>query len=1088
MSGEPGDPGREQRLDAVVTAYLEAVEAGQAPDSQEWLDRHADLAAELGEFLAGLNVVRRWTEPLACVAEAARLGPAPAGGAGAAAARGSRFGDYELLAEIGRGGMGVVYRARQVSLNRPVALKMIRGTQLAGAADRARFRTEAELVASLDHPHIVPVYEVGELEGQLYFTMKLLEGNSAAAQVERTRADPRAAARLVAVVARAAHHAHQRGVLHRDLKPQNILLDAEGRPYVTDFGLARRVEVESGLTQSGAPVGTPEYMAPEQAAGTRGAVTIATDVYGLGALLYALLTGRPPFRAASVLETLEQVRTREPVAPRQVRPGVPPDLETVCLKCLHKDPHKRYDSAKALAEDLDRWLAGEPIQARPTGRAERVWRWCQRNWAAASLLGAVITLLLVGVVATTLAAREARAREREAKAREEEANGRARDRQRDSLWQQLQLVRRGTRLDGWSGRARKLTAEVAALGLDARLRDEAAASSAGIDARPREPLGRVEASAVAFDPAGKRLLLGGTSDWQSKRLLEGARLWDGATGELITSQRPGPGPVAFLPDGAAVQLALGKAALLLWDVAGQRPVSECKLDLDPANRPRGLVANALRYPVLALSPAGPLVAAAITRVRQDTVAVWQGKSGKRLFERPRANVSALAFSPRGDLLAIGDKEGHIDLWSVAHGERVTLRPTRTTIHALAFSHDAGHSPQGGTLSGRLAIGDAGGTVTVWDLASQQLIARCHESGFDVFAVAFSPDGMILASGGRGPTRLWDAASGRLLLQLVSGDHVTGLAFSPDGKRLAVSGRTHPFHAGQVFVWDLEFGRGIQTLRGLTAPIARVCFAPDGRRLAALAHTWEVAVWDVEKGHLLRKLEAPQGVTIDHTGLVLSRDGRQLAFSAREEARLWDVGTGQVLGSWKLRPGLTDALAFTPTGKLLAARVERRQRLPDQDWRLRELVRPGTATMIAEKKSFNGLTSSAGAALDGSCFVVRILRGEGRRKGLFAIAFDGHTGARRWSLRLQDELAPGLAMDPEGRLLSIFPWKRRDQGILVDTASGKRLGYLAFGPQALSPGAEYLVLASGGTERGYALLRRGGTRSWAEPVATSRLDG
>ncbi len=304
---------------------------------------------------------------------------------------------YEILGELGRGGMGIVFKARQVALDRPVALKVMKSGAFASEAEQIRFQNEAEAVARLDHPHIVPVYEVGKRSGQHFFSMKLVTGTSLDRRVEDFASDSRRAARLVSIVAQAVHHAHQRGILHRDLKPANVLVDTAGEPHVTDFGLAKRLEESQEATHSGVLMGTPSYMSPEQASGSRGAISTATDVYGLGTVLYALLAGRAPFAGTTLVDTLEMVRNQSPEAPSMLNSRVPRDLEVICLKCLEKEPQRRYQSALALAEDLDRWLLGLPILARPVGPAARALMWCRRNRALAAMAALLVLALFGGM-------------------------------------------------------------------------------------------------------------------------------------------------------------------------------------------------------------------------------------------------------------------------------------------------------------------------------------------------------------------------------------------------------------------------------------------------------------------------------------------------------------------------------------------------------------------------------------------------------------------------------------------------------------------------------------------------------------------
>jgi tRNA A-37 threonylcarbamoyl transferase component Bud32 len=618
---------------------------------------------------------------------------------------------YEVLGELGRGGMGVVYKARQLAPDRLVALKVIRTDRLVALpnAERKqwldRFRREAQLVASLDQPaHIVTLYEVGELQGQPYFTMRLVEGGNlgdrlrqfgalpAQEAAERRLRDQQANARLLAKVARAVDYAHQRGVLHRDLKPGNILLDARGEPLVTDFGLARRLDQTGSLVVS-AIEGSPPYMAPEQVGASAGAAVIASDVYSLGAILYEALTGRPPFQGKDLFDILLQVLHDEPVPPRNHQGEVSRDLETICLKCLSKEPARRYRTAADLADDLERFLAGEPIQARPVGRVERGVKWVRRNPVVSALLAAVFLVLIGGIVVSSYfavtALEEARAARKakrladretvraDAKAKEAEKNlGVALVREKEAKKARADAGREAEAAKAQARRAEDARHAIQ-IDLALRAREQGDYDRMGVlltEMRPeyqsvwetchvrnlwlrhafpiRSFIGHTgEGVIVAFSPDGKRVL---TGSWDST-----ARVWDAQTGQQMALLKGHTGrvrSVAFSPDGKRVLTGSHDRTARLWDAQTGQEKAILKGHTDRV------------VSVVAYSPDGKRV---LTGSEDRTARLWDASTGqeKAILNGHTGWVVRVAFSPDGKRALTGSWDRTARLWDAE-----TVRP------------------------------------------------------------------------------------------------------------------------------------------------------------------------------------------------------------------------------------------------------------------------------------------------------------------------------------------------------------------------------------------------------------------------------
>lgn len=850
-----------------------------------------------------------------------------------------RFHDYELLEEISRGGMGVVYRARQISLNRPVALKMILAGTWASAETLQRFQIEAEATARLDHPHIVPIHEFGRHLGHHFICLKFVEGPNLAMRIANDRVSHKQAADWIATIARAVHYAHQRGVLHRDLKPSNILLTVNDEPMVTDFGLAKLAESDADLTRSSAFLGTPSYMPPEQAEGGTRNLTITSDVYSLGAILYQLLTGRPPFRAASATETLRCALHEEPVRPRQRDPAVPRDLETICLKCLNKDPRARYQSAGELADDLDRWARGDMISARPATRAERCWRWCRRQpllaslWAAVALSIVALAVVVIAALISISTKHQAQLREsyfaRIALAEKHLEDGdvvRAKaalfscpESSRHWEWghlmflchQEVWSANIHTNLVAWTSPDETMT----------RLRfDEAGelletivpGQSTSVwsvasgelttgrslnDGNPSGPTNPGAALSFELDETDAAVLVGNTG---SVAATVDARnhlaLWRSAESSKPLARLPGTREsgiqsLAFSPNDRFLFNGGRGQNARLWNTAtGEEIVA---LDHSPGRA--------------VFSPDESLIA---TFGGDYVVRIYQTTNGtlQRELRGHALDVAAGAFSSDNRLIATADRLGVLKIWSA--------RPVRHAFHHPEDTWGMDVSPDGHT-----ALTTAWDTsVTLWDLKSGGQLYSFFRPFQKALAVRFSPDGRRFAIAGSNRTiEIFDARTGQFLRSVRSRQpghqrFILSIDFSPDGRWIASGGAD-----GTLCVWDAGQGTLIRRLAGFPSPISALDFSPDGSRLACSSSPFnlvppigetEVRIYDTANWEPAVRI-GPLTHPVYHTRF--HPNGTVLACSATDRRiRLYNSRTGRLTGDLEIRHSQAP-IAFAPDG-------------------------------------------------------------------------------------------------------------------------------------------------------------------------------
>jgi WD40 repeat protein len=823
------------------------------------------------------------------------------------------FGDYELLEEIAHGGMGVVYRARHLNLERIVAVKMVLAGQFANPLIIQRFRGEVTAAALLRHPNIVAIHDVGIHDGQHYFSMDYVEGQNLSQLVGTRPLPPAKAAHYVKLIAEAIHYAHQQGILHRDLKPSNVLVDANDQPRITDFGLAKRLDGDSSITMTGQMLGSPNFMPPEQASAQRGKVGRHSDVYGLGAILYHLLTARPPFQAESFESVINQVLNAEPVSPRLLNSSVPSDLETICVKCLQKEPTSRYQSAQELADELGRFLRHEPIHARPITRAERTWRWCRRNPAIASLAAATIVLLLAVAFGSPIAAflfdRERQRAEQNLyfadmhgaeTALEDGDLGRARELVeahrpragqidlRDFEWRLLRQRCRGDDLYALQGHSSSLHG----------LRFSPDGDSLATRSRDNQlKVWDLSTRTERFTITNVTTLGGFTSDGQNFAYGTGdgsVKLCDASTGRTLHSLEKVGDLVALLADGKRVATTAEEFAVKIWDIASGRETfvqtGKGGINLWLPEFGAGVV----------ITPDGEKLA--ISNGPYKGITLWNLKThailNSSLDKREDIPLAFLQLSPDGKILATGGFEGLVRLWDMATGDEL-LPPIQEpeTVVSAAFSPD-----------GRvLAIASLDQTIKLWELDRRRELEtlKGHESG--VWTVTFSADGRRLASGGEDKTvRLWDTGPKHVKPTLSGLAPWDPLIWSPDSNLLAGHCRDQT-----VKLLDAATLETRTVLPGVDSVLA---FSDHGKTILARLGDGSVKGFDVATGIVTRELPTPPSG--EWNSVIISPNGRSAAITdGTPTIQLWDMVSGET----NSLTGLTQkvgALAFSPDGHTL----------------------------------------------------------------------------------------------------------------------------------------------------------------------------